>query len=1068
MMSPIRNLALSLLITGLTASPGLAQGSTTGNIAGEIRDESGAAMPGVTVTATHVATGLVRTVVADTQGHYELLQLPIGRYELAAELRGFRLEKAQADVAVQSHVRINLTMHVGALSVELTVEGAAPLVNTRDASLSGVVDNKKVSELPLNGRSFTDLMTLQPGATPVLSTGGGRTSDTRNAGGFINGADSFFNNFTVDGGDYNDFVVPGSNINKALIGTGLSPDAIEEFRIITSNADAEFGTVAGAQINVVTKSGTNTIAGTGWEFLRNDKFDARNFFDRGAYFNDKNGDGRFTPGVDTAKPPPFERHQFGFSLGGPIRKNKDFIFGSYEGYRQDLLRTATPLVPTPRLLAAIPGGPENGNLRELYEAFFPDPDPGYAPDALIAPLSATVNVGNDRNAFMVRTDHHLSARDRVSFRVIFNQALGLPGSILSSAIPGGNLGFNWRNIDPQVTYTRLFSSALVNEFRVNYNRHRLGVSWDEPPEAVTRLGFSANAADRNGLPFVVAAGTGLSNMGVFTGVPQGRVAHAYQVNDTLSWARGRHSLKFGGNLIRYQLDGFGPDTPRRQTVFIGFGPPFDTSPFGLTTGTFFNQTQTFNLDPVDSGRRHRRYTHTGLFVQDDFRVRPNLNINLGLRWEYTSPAVEQFDIQNNIYPVDASGQAVLGPILDVRSIGLFPADGETRPLFKKDWNDFGPRVGFAWDPLTNARMVLRGGYGRFYNRPELFFVGGTGNFPFSLPTTITAAGFGTVADPQQFLGRPQNVSGINPDYTTTNYDKFNVTAAFNIGWQTMAQVSYVGTRGHNLFRNRLPNLGAGFSGPRPNPAFAVVAFEETSGRSRYDALQIEANRRFTQGVGFQVSYTYSQARDTQPLGANATDQADLDADYGPADYDVPHILVVNYFWELPIGSGKRWLNDGLLGRVLGDWTTSAIVAYTTGSTFSILSGVDSNGDGTNNDYARLAAGADPGAIYAQGGDKTQSLVPRSQALSLLSATQGTLLGRNAFHGPNQFNVDFSLVKSVTLGGKRRLQIRSEVFNLLNHTNFDLPVASIGSGAFGQIFATRGNSRQIQFGLRAIF
>ncbi len=1062
-------LALSLLSAGSAVV--LAQGSTTGTILGAVKDGSGAVLPGVSLTAVHQRTGLTRTVLSNDSGFYEFLQLPVGEYQVRAELEGFQAEAIRVQVTVQSHLTVDIEMSVGQMTDSVIVRTSDETVNATDASLGAVVDNKKVSDLPLNGRNFVDLMGLQPGATPILNTGGGRTSDTRNAGGFVNGADSFFNNFTVDGGDYNDFAVPGSNINKALIGTGISPDAIQEFRVITSNADAEFGTTAGAQVNVVTKSGGNELRGSLWHFHRNDALDARNFFDRGLFFDDRDNDGEFTPGVDKAEAPPFKLNQFGFALGGPIVPKKHFFFGSYEGFRQRLLQTATPLVPTPRLIQALPGGPEFGFLRELYDGFFPDPDPGFDPEALVAPFGTTTNVGNDRDAFVIRTDHILSDVDQINFRFIFNQAEGAPGSILSSGIQGGNLGFDWRNLSPQVSWNHTFSPTLVNEVRVNLNRHRLGVTWDEPPAEVVALGFSPSAADPDGLPFIVAAGTGMANLGVLTSIPQGRVANAYQVNDTLSWVVGQHSVKLGGNVLRLQNNGFGADTPRRQTVFVGFGAPFDDSEVGLTSGNFFTQDQLFHLDPRNSSRRFRRYTHVGLFIQDNWRIRSNLVINLGLRYEYTSPPVEKFDVQNNIFPLDSSGQPIEGgDIGDVREIGLFLADGDNLPLYQRDFNDFAPRVGFAWDPLENQKLVVRGGYGLFYNRPDLFFIGGTANFPFSLPTTLSNQPFGTVADPDEFveLGQPQNISGVDPSNRTTYVNKFNLGIQYTLGWNTVGQVRYVGSRSRNLFRNRLPNFGGGFAGERPNTEFAVISFDEASGRSNYDSLQLEVSRPFQGGLGFQASYTYSKTLDTQPLGSDATDQANLDLDYGFADFDVPHIFVVNYFWELPFGPGQAFLQDGWLSKIFGGWTTSAIVSYVSGQPFSITSGIDSNGDGTNNDRARALTG-NPDVILSSGSEQTQFLLPVDQVRDvILSQTDGVALGRNTFRGPSQSNVDFSAVKNILVSERFQVQFRSEFFNLFNKTNLSNPVTSLGSGAFGQIFSTKTNPRQIQFGLKLVF
>ena len=1061
--------ALAMYLSCPLYPPALGQASVSGRISGTVTDVTGAVIRAAQVRARNLTTNDQRSTVSGDLGIYEFLNVPIGRYELAIEAPGFKKEVTEVEVQVQSSVVVNFRLNVGEVSEQVLVTGAAEVLRTTDATISGVVDNVRLSDLPLNGRSFTDLIGLQPGATPVLNTGAGaRTSDTRNAGGFVNGADDFFNDFTIDGGDYNDLVVPGSSINKALIGTGVPPDAIQEFHVVTSNESAEFGTVAGAHIAVVTKSGSNALHSTLWEYVRNNAFDARNFFDRGLFYNDNSHTGHFVPGVDTARTPPFRLNQFGLVVGGPIRKDKDFFFGSYEGYRQALLQTATPLVPTPRLIDALPSGQAYGNLRELFRAFFPPPDPGYSPTALVAPLGTVTDVSNHRNSFIVRTDHVLTLKDRLSFRIVFNKSDGPPGALLSTGIRGGNIGFTWQNEDPQITDTRIVSPNMVNEFRMNFNRHELGTVWDTPLGPVTSLGYSASAADRNGVPLIVSSGTGLANVGILTSIPQGRAVNVFQYNDTLSNTAGRHSMKMGANIFRYQSNQYGADTPRPQTTFVGFGAPFDSQPNGLTSGAFFTQTQTFNINPLDSSHRYVRYSHFGFFYQDNFRVSPKFTLDLGVRYEFFSVPYEKNGVQNTLFQLDAGGNALPGTrVTDITHVSLFRTDGKPLRIMNTDYKNVAPRVGLAWTPLE--RLVLRAGYGISYNRPDLFGFGGTANYPFSIPTSLSGQRFGTFADPNQFLNRPQNVTAFDPANVTTYVQKYNLNLQFKLDSQTYYQVGYVGSHTLNLPLNFNPNYGGGYRGTRPNQNFLVISIREQTGQTHYNALQMEVFRRYNRGLSLQVSYTYSKAIGMQEQFSVPTDLFNANVDRGPMDFDLRHMLIVNGVYDLPVGKGHRLWDHGVVNTIFGQWSMASLFWVRSGQPFSIDSGVDINGDGNATDRARLLA-AVPGSTLLNSGDKAQYLKARSDVLNtiLSQSNVGAPLGRNTFTGPGSVNCDLSLLKNIPIKERAKFQLRFEFFNVFNHTNLNNPVQTLGSPAFGQILSTRTNSRQIQFAAKLYF
>ncbi len=1034
----------------------MGQGSVTGSVRGTITDTSEAVVPGVNVTLRNTQTNETRVATSSKLGGYEFLNVPIGRYRITAENTGFaKIESSEFEVTVQNASVVNLSLRVGSTQETVTVNAEAQVLNTTDATLGGLVDNKKVTELPLNGRSFVDLIVLQPGATPIITTGGGRVSATRNDGGYINGTDDFYNDFTIDGGDYNDVYVPGSGINKALIGTGVPPDAIAEFRVITAAADAEFGTVGGAHINVATKSGTNQYHGTAWEFVRDSAMDARNYFDLVKL--------------------PFRLNQFGGVIGGPVKRDKNFFFGSYEGYRQTLQTTLVPVVPTPRLLDAVAGGPANGNLQQLMKAFYPAPDAGYASTALVAPVHVISSQGNDRDSFIIRDDAHLSVKDTVSFRLVSNHATGTPGVILSSGLIGGNNGFGWQTVNPQLTYTRLITNTMVNEARFTFNRTALNVNFDEPPAAVTALGYSPDALAATSVPTISFSGTGLTNIG-WGATPQGRHVNVFEWTDTLTKNIGRLVIKAGFSAFRYQPNVFGSDTPKPSVTFSGFGAPFDTSANGITTARFLQQTQTFNVQPLNSSVRYPRYSVFAGFEQNTLQLTRSLTLTFGLRYEINTIPTEKFGSQRNLYGLDGSGKPSVGipitlvPTSALANTALLQPSAAGLPYAQTHKAEFEPRFGFAWRPWNSKKMVVRGGYGLYYQRPDLFAYSlGTSNPPVSIPTTLTNSLFGTRADPANFLTTNKSISVYDPTNKAISVQSFN----FNVQYQTDAngfiQVGYSGshTVHYNIVTN--PNYGASYSGVRPNPGFLNISEVENFGNSHYNSLQAQYNHRYGHGVTTQVSYTYSKNLGLAEAGTVPTNMFNFALDRGSMDADLRQNFVISAVYELPAGRGKKVLSTGVLSRILGDWAVSSVSILHTGMPFSVLAGSDINRDGNTSDRGMILASQQLNAVYAQSGNKTQFLLPQAQVNNVIFAPSGGgLLGRNVFNGPAFFNLDFGVQKNIPVTERDRFEFRAEFFNVLNHTNFNNPNSTLTSPLFGQILSTVSNSRQVQLALKFYF
>lgn len=1043
-----RSLSLTILLAALFAlcltPSAIGQGSVTGKVSGTITDASQAIVPDVRVALRNIETNVSRSTTTSKAGTYEFLSVPAGRYEVTAESSGFAKVTSRLEVTVQTTSVADFVLRVGSATETVEVTGDAPVLNTVDATLGGVVDNRKVTELPLNGRSFVDLVGMQTGATPIISTGGGRVSPTRNDGGFINGTDDFYNDFTVDGGDFNDISVPGSGINKALIGTGVPPDAIQEFKVITAAADAEFGTVAGAHINVVTKSGTNQFHGSAWEFFRNDSLNAHNYFD--------------APG---SKKLPFTLNQFGGVIGGPIIKEKNFFFGSYEAYRQSSQVTVVPVVPTPLLVSAVPGGAAAGNLQQLIKAFYPAPDPGYSPTALVAPVHVVETQDNNRNSFIARDDAHVTGKDTISGRVIFNRASGSPGVILSTGLTGGNNGFGWQTLNPQISWTRLLSPVMVNEARFTYNRTALSVNFDEPPSAVTALGYSANALNANSVPTITFTGTGLTQIG-WGATPQARHVNVFEWSDTLTRTMGRLSIKTGFTAFRYQPNTVGSDTPKPSISFSGFGAPFDKAANGITTAKFLSQTQTFNIIPLNSSARYPRYSEFAGFEQNTLQVRRNLTLNFGLRYEINTIPTEKNGTQTNLYQLDGSGNPIANArITNIANVALLQPAVAHLPFAEMHKKEFEPRVGFSWAPA--ARLVVRGGYGLYYQRPDLFAYSlGTSNPPFSIPTTLTNQVFGTIANPANFLGTKKNISVYDPGNKAISVQNYNLNVQFKTDASGYLQVGYSGSHTVHYNISNSANFGSSYTGVRPNSSFNTISIVENLGNSHYNSLQVEYNHKYGHGVSAQFAYTWSKNIGLAEAGTVPTVLSNFNLDRGPMDADLRHNVVANFVYELPFGAKKPMLKSGVVSRFLGNWAVSGLMGVHGGQPFSILAGSDTNGDGNTTDRATLLNGQSINAVYAHGGSKTQFLLPQSKVLNIIFAPKGgALLGRNAFYGPGYFNFDFGVQKNVGLGEQRRLEFRAEFFNLTNHPDFANPNSTVTSPLFGQILSTINNSRQAQ-------
>ncbi len=1058
-----RILSIIVIVVGVVAGAQsvLAQATNKGEISGTVTDETGAVIPGSTIEARNLETGLTRKTVTNDRGYYVLTLVDPGRYELRASMPGFKTQiRPEVIVETQSKVVVDFTLEPGEITEQITVEAREEVLRPTDTTVSGVISEIKMREMPLNNKAMAELTRLEAGATPPEITTA-ETSPNTDTGGFIHGLRQFFVHVTLDGGHYNDPVWSGGTMTTTE-GSGISHDAVKEFTVVKGNPLPGQAGSGGYSINITTRSGGSEYHGDLFEYVRNDIFDARNFF-------------------DPEDPPPFRRNQFGGSLGGPlpIRNEKDFFFVNYEGFRRRLIETIVPVVPTPRLLDAIPGGAEFGYLREIFTHTYPRPTPGtFGPDDLVAPATSTTNLGLDRDQFLVRTDHQMTENTQATFRYNFSDGESFPGVTFRTGVRPGNLGFNWRFQNMLVNVTTTLSSTKVNEFRFTYNRIRFAFFGEPTPPELVALGFAPTSDSPNGIPFIFPFGTGLTFVGALPFIPRFRSQNVFEWNDILSVTTGRHTLNLGGTIARYQVNWFNGDTIRPFTFFSGFGPPFDESTFGLTTGTFLFQNENLFIRPPTPLRGYR-FTEFSAYVQDRFQVTPTLTLNYGILYSLQTPIDEVNDLMSNAYPVVNGSPVENGDINDANISQLALVGVDRFDFSKFDKNNFAPNLGIAWLPFgRRSKVVIKAAYGISYARPFLELIRlSRFNPPFAQSTTIVAQRFGTRATPETSVV-PPNLNVFNPSNVNPYVQYWNLTIERELEPNTVLRISYIGNKGTKIWFTRRPNFDAGFTGPRPNPSFSVIDLTETKADSIYHGLRIEVNRRFIHGFAIQGTYVYAKSIDDissaittfQPggIGSIPTNQFDLGENRGVSDFDITHSAVINYIYELPFGRGRRFGKEwpGWVKALVGDWTISGITSFYDGLPFDVLSGIDNNGDGVANDRARVLPGAraDNALVPGRGANNRQYLDPSG----VLSVTGDVPLGRNVFRGPGIVNFDVAFKKRIPLGERAHLDFSAEIFNIFNHTNFGNPVNTLNSPLFGTILSTSTNARQIQFGLKLAF
>src|SRR6266545_193035 len=1079
----------ALSVIGIFSIPALGQGRVTGTITGVVTDPAGSVIQGAKVTALNSATGFKQETVTNSDGFYRLDLLPVGAYSVTiAPTAGFKQSVNNAvNLSVNDVLRVDFKLETGQVSEVVTVSDSPSIVNTETSTLGKVVDNRTLTDLPVlsagaGGRNPLQLAPLQSG---VVAAG--------QVGPFaVNGQRAQSNNFLLDGGDSNDLAI---NVPDAI--QGFSPDALQEFSILTNTFSAEYGRNSGSVVNAISKSGTNQFHGNVFEFFRNRVLNATPFFNNS------------TATFNGLRNPKFNVNEFGGTLGGPVIKDKTFFFFSYEGFRrrQGVSQTATVFSDSERALINQFGTP----VAKALLAQVPRANSG------TSTLLSTDNNSLDRNQYFGKVNYSLTDNNRL-FVSFFTEKQDFtdPYAFGGSTIPGFGTRGDLRYTNVVIGHTSVLNSNLVNEARVSF--HRRG-TFSVIPLNTTKLsdlGVSGVIPDdptAAGPPNVQINNT--IQFGNTIQGPQGRFDNTFQYSDGLSQRLGsRHNLKYGADIRTYAQNQAFDFINNGLYVFDdtagvsdAFGLPSIT---GLSSGVNdFANGVAFIYAQNSDGRKGYRTRSFNFYGQDDFKVKPSFTLNLGLRYEFNT---NLYDIRDEVAGFRPGQKSTVFP--SAPSGLIFPGDtGISSSTYPNDYNNFAPRVGFAWDVLRNGKLSLRGGYGLYYDivisettlqfltsapyaiQPNILFTTINNPFSGSLVNPLAQPFPHTPAKP----GDPFDFTSVAPVSLTVNDPNFRTPYAHQYQMQVQyeflrgytLEVGYVGTSGvklltrreinpalltpgatlQNTDSRRLFNQNNPQNGDFGGAVFGGITNQETSANSNYSSLQATVSKRFSRGFQFQSAYTLGHCIDNASGLRSNVRYNDTSADRGNCESDIRHRYVLSYIWELPFGKGLK----GVAGKFLSGWQVGGVTQFQSGTPFNITEPNDRSLSAAGGDRPNFLGGDvkffDPRNVDTSLGGIHRYFDSRSGVNNpfFRRVTPGRFgnLGRNVFHGPGINNWDFSVLKRTKITETQQIEFRGEFFNVFNHAQFNNPNGNIGSANFGLVSTTR-DPRLIQLALKYLF
>ncbi|MBM3785269.1 MAG: carboxypeptidase regulatory-like domain-containing protein [Acidobacteria bacterium] len=1095
----MRSLLYRFATACLIAAAALSQ-TPSGEFTGLVTDSSGAAVSGAKVTITNAGTNAQRALETNNEGLYSAPALQPGVYNLRVEKQGFSTQ-VQNSVELQTAqvLSLNFSLKVGAVSETVEVQASAPVLESETTSVGTVIENKRIVELPLNGRNYLQLASLIPGATtngPSSSQGQQRMGGARNSFALnVAGQRVHYNHYSLDGMENTD-----PNFNTYLFLPSI--DALQEFKVESGMFPAEYGRAI-AQVNATTKSGTNQFHMTAFEFLRNAKLDAKNFFDR----------------ADLPKPA-FKRNQFGVTATGPIFKDKLFFMGNYEGLRERRALTITGTLPTAALRAGnigstirdpftrstanpqgdpfptttVPASRVQANSARVLQEFYPLPN---NPSATGLANNYLNNEGrrSDANQGSGRLDWIQSANSNFFFR--FSQTL--EPQYIPSSINGQGNSVDIYAQQGVLGWTRVIGANKVNEFK-------FGVNYFKSANIQTRA-FQRNVVQELNIPDVsrdnplyfgipVFQISGFTNVGECNDCPFVNWNTTGMLTDNFSWTSGKHQWKFGGEFRRLRYNQIGAVVPRGRFSWNG---QYSGSPMAdYLLGTMSNTE-----GQVGAPIANMRNNYIALYLQDTWKLTPKLTVNYGIRWEYESPYADKHDAIVNIdfrwdnsmeptYVRAGSGDPLQGkPLFPLPPDVKYVRDGRFgRGAYAPDRNDFGPRLGIAYQ--LNEKTVIRTGAGIYYVRDignAVFDI--VRNAPFTIRRNEPA---NTVGVPNLGWQRPFTQLGAPTFILINQYgERTSYVGQWSFGVQRQLtrdmslELTYMGSMGAKLrrlqtYNNAPPGVG-NINERRPFPKFGGFQVMNAPGHASYNSFQARLQHRFAHGFTVLGSYAWGKSIDNGS-GIRTTDgdpltpsnDYDLAAERGLSAFDFRHRMTSSFLYELPFGAGRKHDLGKAGNLILGGWQTGGIVTFQTGFPLTAFCapGNWQNGGGyckpdpVPGQKPDLESGQTPNRFFNTNAFTNRIGFTTPAAVAAAGAFRYGFSGRNNFTGPSLASLDFSLNKTFRLTEKQQLEFRTEVFNFPNHPIFAPPGTTLGVANYGVIGATKVDSRQIQFALKYSF